>query len=58
MTNESFHFLRPEWLWVLAGIPLLIVAGRRRERAAGAWRPVCDPELLPHLLHTLSLIHI
>ena len=52
MMNETFHFLRPEWLWALAGIPLLAVAARRRARAAGAWRRACDPELLPHLLET------
>jgi Ca-activated chloride channel family protein len=47
---ETFHFLRPEWLWALL---LLIPIGWsvvRRVRSAGAWERICDPHLLPHLV--------
>ena len=51
MMSETFHFLRPEWLWGLVGLPLLFFLSRQRTRSAGGWREVCDPELLSHLLH-------
>ncbi len=51
MMAETFHFLRPEWLWGLIGLPLLFILSRKRNRSAGGWREVCDPELLSHLLH-------
>jgi Ca-activated chloride channel family protein len=47
---ETFHFLRPEWLWSLL---LLIPLGwsvLRRARSTGPWERVCDPHLLPHLV--------
>jgi len=50
MTNEAFHFLRPEWLWALAGLIPILLLVRRNQSSAGAWRKVCDPELLPHLI--------
>ena len=54
MMGETFHFLRPDWFWALLGLPLLFLLARRRNRSAGGWREACDPELLPHLLHTES----
>jgi len=54
MMGETFHFLRPDWLWGLLGLPLLFFLAQRRNRSAGGWREACDPELLPHLLHTES----
>ncbi|MBF0425400.1 MAG: VWA domain-containing protein [Magnetococcales bacterium] len=48
--EAGFHFLRPEWLWGV--LPLLILL-RRLWRHAGsdqAWRRLCDPHLLSHLL--------
>lgn len=50
MNLETFHFLRPEWLWSLL---LLIPFGwsfLRRARSTGQWERVCDPHLLPHLV--------
>ncbi len=47
---ETFHFLRPMWLWSLL---LLIPFGwsvLRRARSTGPWERVCDPHLLPHLV--------
>ena len=28
MMGETFHFLRPEWLWGLLGLPLLLMIMR------------------------------
>lgn len=55
MMSETFHFLRPEWLWGLVGLPLLFFLSRQQTRSAGGWREVCDPELLSHLLHRDSV---
>ncbi|MHB8809136.1 MAG: vWA domain-containing protein [Desulfobulbaceae bacterium] len=46
----QFHFLRPEWFWMLVPAALLLaVLCWRRLRTAGLER-ICDPALLPHLL--------
>ncbi len=47
---QSFHFLRPAWL--AAGLLVVPWAALflRRTRRSGAWRRVCDPHLLRHLL--------
>ena len=50
MTSETFHFLRPEWLWALAVLLPVLVWMHQRQASAGAWRKVCDPELLAHLI--------
>ena len=55
MMGETFHFLRPDWLWGLLALPVLFLLVQRRNRSAGGWREACDPELLPHLLHTESV---
>ncbi len=46
----NFAFLRPWWLAALALLPLLVLAQRRRLRAADGWQHAVDPHLLPHLL--------
>ena len=48
----SLHWLRPQWLWLLAGLPLLAWWWRGRWRQRNAWRDAVDPHLLPHLLDT------
>jgi len=48
----TFHFLRPEWLWVLLAVPLIYFAHRIRENVRAQWEKVIDPELLDHLLLT------
>ena len=51
MIPESFHLLRPQWLWAA---PLLLALWGllwRRQIESGQWRSHCDPHLLPHLLH-------
>jgi Ca-activated chloride channel family protein len=47
---QDLHFLRPQWLWALFGLPLLAWWWRRRQRQRSIWREVVDPHLLPHLL--------
>jgi len=47
---HDFHFLRPEWLWLL--LPLALVLWRlvRGESGGDAWRGLVDAHLLPRLL--------
>ncbi len=50
MNLDTFHLLRPSWLWALL---LLVPIGwsvLRRARSAGPWEQVCDPHLLRHLV--------
>lgn len=51
----DFHFLRPIWLLML--LPLLVLGWtlvRHRQGAAGQMEKICDPHLLPFLIHTKS----
>ncbi|RLA11955.1 MAG: hypothetical protein DRQ52_08725, partial [Gammaproteobacteria bacterium] len=45
----NFHFLRPEFLWLLAPLAILLVLGLRRSNS-GDWQSRVDRELLPYLL--------
>ncbi|MEO6799675.1 MAG: VWA domain-containing protein [Rhodanobacter sp.] len=47
---HQFHFLRPWWMLVLAGMPLLALPRWRRDGAQLALSRLIDPELLPLLL--------
>ncbi|HFD40481.1 MAG TPA: VWA domain-containing protein [Anaerolineae bacterium] len=47
---EGFHFLRPEWFWLLLPLALMVALLVRRREAGAGWQKVCDPHLLPHLL--------
>jgi Ca-activated chloride channel family protein len=47
---ETFHFLRPEWLWALLPLLLLVALLARDKAKGGNWQSVVDPQLLPHLL--------
>ncbi len=44
------HFLRPEWLWALLALPLILALAVYRQRRSDAWRQAVDAHLLPHLL--------
>ncbi|HFK2946372.1 TPA: tetratricopeptide repeat protein [Stenotrophomonas maltophilia] len=44
------HFLRPEWLWALLALPLIIAVALYRQRRSDVWRTAVDAHLLPHLL--------
>jgi Ca-activated chloride channel family protein len=47
---SNFHFLRPEWLWLLIPAALLYLVVLRREDAARRWKDIIAPELLENLL--------
>jgi len=49
---DTFHLLRPHWLWALLALPALWVFWRMRQRNDNVWRGVVDAHLLPHLLET------
>ncbi|MET0289926.1 MAG: tetratricopeptide repeat protein [Pseudoxanthomonas sp.] len=44
------HLLRPQALWLLLGMPVLVWLWWRRRRRADVWRGLVDAHLLPHLL--------
>lgn len=44
------HLLRPEALWLFPVLIFLLGLAARYRSRAGAWRGVCDPVLLPHIL--------
>ena len=48
----AFHFLRPQWLWLLLAVPVIYLCFRNRDDMRAQWRKVIDPELLDHLLVT------
>jgi len=48
----DFHFIRPEWLWALPLVLLATLTLARRQNAAGNWKRVISPALLPFVLST------
>ncbi len=50
MDLSEFHLLRPQWLWALLPLALLLWRLARSGGSAGAWRNIVDPHLLPYLL--------
>jgi len=48
----EFHFIRAEWLWALPFVVLATIVLARRENAAGNWKRVISPALLPYVLST------
>ncbi len=47
---NTFHFLRPEWLWGFLPLGGLLVLLAKRGAMAQLWESVCDAHLLPHVL--------
>ena len=47
---QSFHLLRPQWLWALLLLPPLLLWWRHRWHTRSAWRALVDPHLLAHLI--------
>lgn len=47
---NALHFLRPEWLWALLALPLILAVALYRQRRSDVWRHAVDAHLLPHLL--------
>lgn len=50
MNMDQLHMLRPSWLWALVPLVPVFVVLWRASGSSAAWRRVCDPHLLPHLL--------
>lgn len=48
----AFHFLRPQWLWLLLAIPLIYLPLRFRDDIRLRWKKYIAPELLDHLIVT------
>ena len=46
----EFHWLRPDWLWALVPVGLLVFALARRQLAPGSWQRIVSPELAPFVL--------
>jgi len=46
----EFHWLRPDWLWALLPVGLLVFALARRQLAPGSWQRIVSPELAPFVL--------
>ena len=46
----DFHFIRPQWLWILPLVLLVTVALARRQLSAGSWQRVIAPALAPYVL--------
>ena len=47
---DEFHFIRPQWLWLLPLVLLAILTLARRRLSAGSWRRVISPALAPYVL--------
>ena len=47
---DSCQLLRPDWLWLLLPLALLVWLLGQRRRQAGSWSAVCDSQLLPYIL--------
>ncbi len=47
---NQFHFLRPDWFWLLPPLAMLLVWLWRQQLRSRSWQAVCDPQLLPYLL--------
>jgi Ca-activated chloride channel homolog len=47
---SAFHFLRPEWLWLLLAIPVIFLPLHFRDDVRARWRRYIAPELLDHLI--------
>jgi Ca-activated chloride channel homolog len=48
----AFHFLRPQWLWLLLAIPVIYVPLRFGDDIRLRWKKYIAPELLDHLIVT------
>ena len=49
---DNFHFLRPEWLWTLPFIAMIIWLLMRRQLVSGSWQAIIEPALAPFVLST------
>ncbi len=51
----ALHLLRPQWLWALLALPVLVIGWQLRRRRQSAWRGAVDAHLLPHLLESRAV---
>lgn len=51
---EAFHFIRPLWLLLLIPLVALVVLFLYQKPGIQAWKNVCDPHLLDHLIQKKS----
>lgn len=47
---SEFHFLRPDWLFALLPLAILLMWLQRRRLSGLSWQGVVEPRLLPYLL--------
>lgn len=47
---ETFHFLRPDWLWAIIPVSLLLFFSIKSIKHSSAWDEVCDAPLLQYQL--------
>ncbi len=47
---NALHFLRPDGLWALLALPLIIAISLWRQRRSEGWRQAVDAHLLSHLM--------
>ena len=47
---SEFHFLRPDWFWLLLPLTLLLFWLWRQQLHSRSWQVVCDSKLIPYLL--------
>ena len=50
MNPETFHFIRPYWLFLLIPLLLIVIFFLQNRLSKSNWEKICDPKLLPHLL--------
>lgn len=50
----DFHWLRPDWLWMLPLVGLVTYALARRRLAPGSWQRIVDPALAPFVLSRMQ----
>jgi Ca-activated chloride channel homolog len=48
----AFHFLRPEWLWLLLAAPVIYFSLTAQDSSRARWKRYIAPELLDHLIVT------
>ena len=46
----AFHFLRPQWLWLLLAVPIIYLSFHVRNDVRARWKRYIVPELLDHLI--------
>ncbi|MEE9452055.1 MAG: VWA domain-containing protein [Gammaproteobacteria bacterium] len=47
---QNIHFLRPDWLWLLLPLAMLLMLLWHKQKPSRHWRDICDPHLIPHVV--------